>query len=162
MRLPFCELTSQIGWSLKLVGAAFDKTGEFPSHKEMQARQSEHLERLPTRHFFLNDRRRPYRAISIAGCDILPPHKSVGLSEGALEHFIDTEGIRVGAVGQTKAELQRQIDARQDRLQAWLRPPIEVRATAKTSQDDVTPSKTKTSAHTTSRPKNKKVKLRIG
>ncbi len=112
--------------------AQFDKTGDFPSPKEMQARQSEHLERLPARHLFLNDRRRPYRAIKIAGCDILPPHKSVGLSEGALDRFIDAEGIRVGAVGQTKAELQGQIKARSERLEQWLRPPIEIRPAAKT------------------------------
>lgn len=142
--------------------AQFDKTGEFPSPKEMQARQSEHLERLPARHFFLNDRRRPYRAIRIAGCDIQAPHKAVGLSERALDRFIDAEGIRIGAVGQSKAELERQIDARQDRLQAWLRPPIAAQTAANPPAPQMPASPDTTSGRTASRPKSKHAKLRIG
>lgn len=88
------------------------------SREEGRRRQLELLQRLPDRHCYLYDRRKPHRAVRIRVPDrSLPPHDARLSGDGV--------GVLVNAgvtVAVPRAELRNQIEARRRRLAALMRP----------------------------------------
>ncbi len=103
---------------------ALRKSGRAPSRFEAKSQQIERLQRLPNRHAYWYDRRKPYRALLLRVPDVPAPHEGVGISPRALDEFIEAQGIRRGSVALPKEMLRRQIEARRARLRELLRPPI--------------------------------------
>lgn len=101
------------------------KTGRPPSKHEVRAHLIENLERLPDRHCYWYDKRKPYRALLLRVPDISTPEESAGISKNELEDFMKSEGILLGGYAQPKEELRRQIEARRKRLEEMTRlPPV--------------------------------------
>lgn len=115
---------------------ALRKSGRAPSRFEAKSLQIERLQRLPNRHCYWYDRRKPYRALLLRVPDVPAPHEAAGVSQGALEEFIEAQGIRQGSVALPKGVLRRQIEARRLRLRELVRPPITVTSRA----EEQTPS----------------------
>jgi hypothetical protein len=106
----------------EIVAKALERTGKAPHRMEVQSQLKERVQRLPNRHCYFYDRRRPYRALLLRVPDVPPPHEPIHISPEALTEFIDAHGIRQGRAGLTKAVLRGQIEARRARLQALLQP----------------------------------------
>jgi hypothetical protein len=107
---------------------ALRKSGRPPGRFEAKSLQIERLQRLPNRHCYWYDRRRPYRALLLRVPDVPAPHESAGVSPRALEEFIEAHGIRRGSVALPKEELRRQIETRRAKLRELLRPPVDLSA----------------------------------
>lgn len=107
---------------------ALRRSGRPPGRFEAKSHQIERLQRLPNRHCYWYDRRRPYRALLLRVPDVPAPHEAAGISSKTLEEFIEAHGIRRGSVALPKEVLRRQIEARRARLRELLRPPIDLSA----------------------------------
>lgn len=105
---------------------ALRKSGRPPGRFEAKSLQIERLQRLPNRHCYWYDRRKPYRALLLRVPDVPAPHEAVGVSSRVLDDFIEARGIRRGSVALPKDALRRQIEARRARLRELIRPPIDV------------------------------------
>lgn len=110
----------------QLTAEMLRRTGEFPSHRAVRAAMIERLQRLPGRHCFWYDRRRPHRAILLRVPDVPEPHEALGLSAGALDRFMDEYRIGVGGYALSRPVLRQQVAARQERLRQLVRPPIRI------------------------------------
>lgn len=110
----------------EIVEKALQRTGKPPHRMEVQSQLRERMQRLPNRHCYLYDRRRPYRALLLRVPDVPKPHEPIGISPEQLSAFITAQGIRQGRAGLSKAVLRGQIETRRTRLQALLQP-IEIR-----------------------------------
>jgi hypothetical protein len=106
----------------EIVKKAIEKTGKPPHRMEVRSQLMERVQRLPDRHCYLYDRRRPYRALLLRVPDVAEPHEPVNISAATLAEFITAQGIRQGRAGLTKAVLRGQIEARRARLRALLQP----------------------------------------
>jgi hypothetical protein len=110
----------------ELLTETLRRTKRPPAGHEVRMRMLERLQRLPDRHCYLYDRRRPYRAVLARVPDVPAPHQAAGVSEAALERFIEAEGFGNGGAALPRAELCRQIEARRSRLRELLQPPLSV------------------------------------
>jgi hypothetical protein len=110
----------------EIVAKAIEKTGKPPHRMEVRSQLMERVQRLPNRHCYLYDRRRPYRALLLRVPDVPEPHEAVNISREQLAEFIETHGIGQGRLGLPKALLREQIERRRARLRALLQP-IEIR-----------------------------------
>lgn len=110
----------------EIVEKALQKTGKPPHRMEVKSQLMERVQRLPNRHCYLYDRRRPYRALLLRVPDVPEPHEPIRISREQLSEFMTVQGIRQGRAGLPKDVLRRQIEARRARLQALLQP-IEIR-----------------------------------
>lgn len=118
-------------------------------------RQLEALQRLPNRHCYWYDRRKPYRALHLRVPDCVPPHEAAGMSSNAFEEIVRSEGWERGGAAVPRSELRGQIEARKRRLQELLRPPVRVaRAEA--------PSDSAEKSSDTNKPPNKKRRPKLG
>ena len=106
----------------EIVEKALQKTGKPPHRMEVRSQLMERVQRLPNRHCYLYDRRRPYRALLLRVPDVPQPHEPINISPEKLSEFITAQGIRQGRAGLSKAALRGQIEARRARLQALLQP----------------------------------------
>jgi hypothetical protein len=111
-----------------LVAEKLRKSGQLPTKQETQSHLMEQIQRLPNRHCYFYDRKKPYRAILLRVADLCEPHESVGASARALEEFIQANGVSQGGLALSKDVLRRQIEARERRLTEIIRPPIRVQA----------------------------------
>ena len=137
----------------QMVAESLRRSGRVPTRPEMHTQMIEHLQRLPNRHCYWYDRRRPYRALLLRVPDLPHPHTSIGLSAQALDAFMAAEQIRRGGVAVPKAMLHRQIEARHARLRQLVQPPIQVhRPPVEKSVAEVAPQQ----------PRNKGRKPRLG
>lgn len=110
----------------EIVEESLRTSGEAPRAREIRAKLIERLQRLPNRHLYWYDRRKPYRAIRVRVSDLPEPHEAIGISERELDEFIDANGIMRGGVALSKDVLRQQIEARRKRLMELIRPPIRV------------------------------------
>jgi hypothetical protein len=122
---------------------ALRKTGKPPHRMEVQRHLLERLQRLPARHCYWYDRRRPYRAILVRVPDVAAPHEAAGISERELESFVETHGIRRGRAALPKAVLREQIARRKKWLADLIRPMAEARTIPATPQPQPKERKTK-------------------
>jgi hypothetical protein len=106
----------------EIVERSLQKTGKPPHRMEVQSQLKERIQRLPNRHCYLYDRRRPYRALLLRVPDVPEPHEPIGISPEQLAEFITRQGIRQGRAGLSKDVLRGQIERRRARLQALLQP----------------------------------------
>ncbi|HXN41758.1 MAG TPA: TraM recognition domain-containing protein [Myxococcaceae bacterium] len=106
----------------EIVEKALQKTGKPPHRMEVRSQLTERMQRLPNRHCYFYDRRRPYRALLLRVPDMPEPHEPIHISPEQLSEFITAQGIRQGRAGLSKAVLRGQIEARRARLQALLQP----------------------------------------
>lgn len=102
-------------------------TGHAPNPNAMRSHLMEQLQRLPNRHLYWYDRRKPYRAVLVKVPMVKEPHEAVGISASELERFINEQGIRSGGWAVSKDVLRKQVEARRQRIQSILRPPVEMR-----------------------------------
>ena len=63
-----------------IVRESLRKTGRPPSRYDIRGQLTERLQRLPDRHCYLYDRRKPYRALFMRVPDVPLPHESIGIS----------------------------------------------------------------------------------
>jgi hypothetical protein len=112
----------------EIVAEALRKTGKPPHRMEVRSQLVERLQRLPNRHCYWYDRRRPYRALLLRVPDVSQPHEPIGISPRELAAFIADQGITRGRLGLPKEALREQIERRRARLHALLQPP-EIRTT---------------------------------
>jgi len=110
----------------ELVAAALRRSGEVPSRNDMRRSLSERLQRLPNRQCFWSDRRQASRSVLVQVPDLPAPHEAAGLSEDELDAFIAEHRIGIGGCALPRETLRGQIAARQERLQALIRPPVVV------------------------------------
>jgi hypothetical protein len=106
----------------EIVEKALQKTGKPPHRMEVRSQLTERIQRLPDRHCYFYDRRRPYRALLLRVPDVPHPHEPIHISREKLAEFMTAQGIRQGRAGLSKAVLRGQIEARRARLQALLQP----------------------------------------
>jgi hypothetical protein len=111
----------------EIVERALRKTGKPPHKMEVRSQLIERLQRLPARHCYWYDRRRPYRAILVRVPDVAVPHEAAGITEKELDTFIETQGIRRGRAALPKAMLREQIGRRKQWLAGLLSPVAEVK-----------------------------------
>ncbi len=119
---------------------ALRKSGRPPGRFEAKSLQIERLQRLPNRHCYWYDRRKPYRALLLRVPDVPAPHEAARVSARALDEFIEGEGIRQGSVALPKDALRRQIEARRARLRELLRPPVDLASSAEEQAPPEKPS----------------------
>jgi hypothetical protein len=105
------------------------RTGRPPGKFEVKGQLVERLQRLPNRHCYWYDRRKPHRAVLVRVPDLPPPHKMAGLTETQLEELMSASGIRTGGAALSKSTLRSQIEARRQRLRELVHPPIRVSET---------------------------------
>jgi hypothetical protein len=110
----------------KLIAQKLKRSGEAPTRQETRSYLMEQLQRLPARNCYWYDRRKPYRAVQIRVPDLPEPHEALGISASTLDEFIQTSGIAQGGFAFSKDVLRRQIETREKRLDAIVRPPIHV------------------------------------
>jgi hypothetical protein len=106
----------------EIVEKALQKTGKPPHRMEVRSQLTERIQRLPDRHCYFYDRRRPYRALLLRVPDVPHPHEPIHISREKLAEFMTAQGIRQGRAGLSKEVLRAQIEARRARLQALLQP----------------------------------------
>jgi hypothetical protein len=106
----------------EIVAKAIEKTGKPPHRMEVRSQLMERVQRLPNRHCYLYDRRRPYRALLLRVPDVPQPHEPIHISPEQLSDFITAQNIRQGRAGLSKDVLRGQIEARRARLQALVQP----------------------------------------
>jgi hypothetical protein len=106
----------------EIVEKALQKTGKPPHRMEVRSQLTERIQRLPDRHCYFYDRRRPYRALLLRVPDVPHPHEPIHISREKLAEFMTAQGICQGRAGLSKAVLRGQIEARRARLQALLQP----------------------------------------
>lgn len=112
------------------------ETGRAPNATTMRAHLLEGLQRLPNRHLYWYDRRKPYRAVMVKVPTVKEPHEMAGISASELDRFIENNGIRAGGWALPKDVLRRQIEARRDRIRSMLRPAIQIRGTVELDETD--------------------------
>jgi len=110
----------------EVVAQALRRTGKAPSRFESRGVLLEQLQRLPDRTCWWYDRRKPYKAIRLRVPDVPAPHTAAGITERELERLIVEYGIRRGGLAQPKEVLREQIAKRRQRLEALVRPRIEI------------------------------------
>jgi hypothetical protein len=112
----------------EIVAQTLRKTGRPPAKHEVRAHLISRLQQLPNRHCYFYDKQKPYRALLLRVPDVPSPEKGVGISEIALDDFMQQEGIFLGGYALPKSELRRQIDRRQGRLKEITRlPPVQLK-----------------------------------
>jgi hypothetical protein len=87
-----------------------------------RGRGLELVSQLPDRNLYFADHRKPYRAVRLRAPDEPAPHEFAGVSEAALEELIRAEGWDRGGRTVPRSLLQRQIEARRERLAALVHP----------------------------------------
>jgi len=110
----------------EIVVESLRKTGQLPAKHEMRVQLTERLQRLPDRHCYWYDKRKPYRGLLVRVPELSTPHRAAGLSEKALEDFMNDHDILLGGYAVPKETLRTQIEARKKRLREIVRPPIHV------------------------------------
>jgi hypothetical protein len=109
----------------EFVKQSLQRTGRPPAKHEVKAHLISGLQQLPDRHCYWYDKRKPYKALLLRVPDVPTPEKAVGISERALEDFMQKQGIFLGGYALPKEELRRQIDNRRKRLDSLTRfPPV--------------------------------------
>jgi len=98
--------------------------GHTLSRSEIRRLLAERLQRLPDRHCYWYDRRQPYRALRVRVPDVPEPHDAAGLTRRELDAFISEQHLQIGGVAVSKTILRQQLEARQARLHALVRPPV--------------------------------------
>jgi hypothetical protein len=113
----------------EIVKQSLRKTGRLPARHEVRAQLIERLQRLPQRHCYWYDKGKPYRSLLLRVPDLPTPHEVAGISERALQDFINARGILLGGYALPKEELRRQVERRQRRLREITRlPPVHLHA----------------------------------
>lgn len=110
----------------EIVADSLRKSGRLPAKPEVRAQLLERLQRLPDRHCYWYDKHKPYRGVLVRVPDLSAPHRLAGISESALEDFMNSQGILLGGYALPKETLRAQIEARRKRLQEIVRPPINI------------------------------------
>jgi hypothetical protein len=90
--------------------------------EKARGRGLELVSQLPDRHLYFSDHRKPYRAVRLRAPQEPTPYEFAGVSEAALEELIHAEGWDRGGATVLRSVLQRQIEARRERLAALVRP----------------------------------------
>ncbi len=104
--------------------------GRKPGRSDVRRLLVEQLQRLPNRTYYWYDRTKPYRALRVKVPTLREPHESVGLTEAALNEFIEQHGLRRGGWAVPKTILRQQIADRRERLALLSRPAIRVETEA--------------------------------
>jgi hypothetical protein len=97
---------------------------------EIRRHQLELLQRLPNRHCYWYDRRRPYRAVRLRVPDVPPPRLTHDVSPALLEQFGSGQ-LRGATV--SRSELRQQIEKRAQRLRELARPPLAISRVVETA-----------------------------
>lgn len=120
----------------EIVAESLRTSGRLPAKQEVRAQLLERLQRLPDRHCYWYDKRKPYRGVLVRVPDLSTPHRLAGISETALEQFMDREGLFLGGCALPKDTLRAQIEARRIRLRELVRPPINMVSNSQKPPDD--------------------------
>jgi hypothetical protein len=111
----------------EVVEQALRRTGKPPHKMEVRSQLVERVQRLPNRHCYWYDRRRPYRALLVRVPDVSAPHEAAGITEKELDEFMEAEGIRRGRLALPKSLLREQIERRRARLASLVSPVADVK-----------------------------------
>lgn len=120
----------------EIVQKSLSKYGKTPAKQEIRSLLLERLQRLPDRHCYWYDKRKPHRALLLKVPNLSTPHAAAGISEKTLDEFITTSGVFLGGYALPKDVLRRQIEAREKRLRETIRPPIHVSRTPESQSED--------------------------
>ena len=141
----------------EFVKQTLKRTGRPPSKHEVKPYLMSRLQQLPDRHCYFYDKQKPYRALLLRVPNVPKPESALGISENALDEFMQEQGVLLGGYALPKHELRRQIETRQQRLKEITQlPPVHLHAVPESN------SPTRINIEPGENPSTKRKKPKIG